>query len=100
MACTVISVCFILCIQQTADESLTQETLEETTIGIYVFKQRDASNKPDNIGIVLEGQVVLQEMDNIALAAAMLFGLIYALNLNYPRKLKYNFEVLQKLVMK
>ncbi|KAL7868433.1 hypothetical protein SRHO_G00098170 [Serrasalmus rhombeus] len=64
----------------------------------YVFKQRDASQEPD-IGIVLEGQVVLQELDNVALATAMLFGLMYALNLNYPPELKYTFEVLQKVVM-
>ncbi|KAL6474683.1 hypothetical protein MHYP_G00157230 [Metynnis hypsauchen] len=81
-----------------ADEALIQGSIEETTLGIYVFKQRDASQEPD-IGIVLEGQVVLQELDNVALATAMLFGLMYALNLNYPPDLKYTFEVLQKVVM-
>ncbi|KAL6460119.1 hypothetical protein MHYP_G00174190 [Metynnis hypsauchen] len=81
-----------------ADEALIQGSIEETTLGIYVFKQRDASQEPD-IGIVLEGQVVLQELDNVALATAMLFGLMYALNLNYPPELKYTFEVLQKVVM-
>ena len=50
-------------------------------MGIYNFKQRDAPDKPDNIRIVLEGPVVLQEMDNVALAA-VLFVLMHALNLN------------------
>ncbi|KAL6455157.1 hypothetical protein MHYP_G00363980 [Metynnis hypsauchen] len=64
----------------------------------YVFKQRGAGREPD-IGVFLEGQVVLQELDNAALATAMLFGLMYALNLNCPPELKYTFKVLQKVVM-
>ncbi|KAL7849999.1 hypothetical protein SRHO_G00193480 [Serrasalmus rhombeus] len=83
---------------QAADEALIQGSIEETTLGIDVFKQRDARREPD-IGIVLEGQVVLQELDNVALATAMLFGLMYALNPSYPPELKYTFEVLLKVVM-
>uniref|UniRef100_A0AAQ4S5C2 Uncharacterized protein n=1 Tax=Gasterosteus aculeatus aculeatus TaxID=481459 RepID=A0AAQ4S5C2_GASAC len=70
-----------------------------TTLGIGVVKPTDATDGPENIGIVLEGQVVLHGLDNVALAAAMLFGLMYALNLNYPPELKYSFEVLKKVVM-
>ena len=60
-----------------------------------------SSNKEMAVGnrIVLVGQVMLQELDNVALATAMLFGLMYALNLDYPPELKYRFEVLQKVVM-
>ncbi|XP_034537215.1 uncharacterized protein si:dkey-184n3.2 [Notolabrus celidotus] len=78
------------------DEALIQGALEDTTVGICVLKQRDT---PEDIGIVLEGQIVMQDLDNVALAAAMLFGLMYALNLNYPPELKYFFEVMQKIVM-
>uniref|UniRef100_A0A671SP09 Uncharacterized protein n=1 Tax=Sinocyclocheilus anshuiensis TaxID=1608454 RepID=A0A671SP09_9TELE len=67
-----------------------------TTVGIYVLKFHDGSQ---DIGIVLEGQNFLQGLDNFALATAMLFGLMYALNLNYPPEIKYTFEVLQKEVM-
>lgn len=56
-----------MCNLQAADEALIQGSIEETTVGIYVFKQREA-DIPDNVGIVLEGQVVLQELDNVALA--------------------------------
>jgi len=65
-------------------------------VGIYVLKSQDRS---EDIGIVLEGQKVLQGLDNFALATAMLFGLMYALNLNYPPEMKCTFEVLQKIVM-
>lgn len=64
----------------------------------YVVKH-NITSKPEDIGVVLEGQMVLHDLDNVALAAAMLFGLMYALNLNYPPELKYSFEVLQKVVM-
>uniref|UniRef100_A0A671K1F7 Uncharacterized protein n=1 Tax=Sinocyclocheilus anshuiensis TaxID=1608454 RepID=A0A671K1F7_9TELE len=70
--------------------------IETTTVGIYVLKFHDGSQ---DIVIVLEGQNVLQGLDNFALATAMLFGLMYALNLNYPPEMKYTFEVLQKEVM-
>ncbi|KAI2647098.1 cAMP-dependent protein kinase regulatory subunit [Labeo rohita] len=69
---------------------------EETTVGIYILKSQDRS---EDFWIVLEGQKVLQGLDNFALAMAMLFGLMYALNLNYPPEMKHTFEVLQKIVM-
>ncbi|XP_028292864.1 uncharacterized protein LOC114455680 [Gouania willdenowi] len=81
------------------DDALFHKSIEETMVGIYVVKPRDATDSPEDIGIVLEGQMVMQDLDNVALAAAMLFGLMYALNLNYPPELKYSFEVLQKVVM-
>uniref|UniRef100_A0A3B4G4E9 Uncharacterized protein n=1 Tax=Pundamilia nyererei TaxID=303518 RepID=A0A3B4G4E9_9CICH len=65
----------------------------ETTMGIYIIKSRDANGSPEDIGIVLEGQRVWQDLDNYTLAAAMLFGLMYTLNLTYPLE-KYTFEVL------
>ncbi|RXN30248.1 sterile alpha motif domain-containing 3-like isoform X2 [Labeo rohita] len=71
-------------------------SIEETTVGIYILKSQDRS---EDFGIVLEGQKVLQGLDNFALAMAMLFGLMYALNLNYPPEMKHTFEVLQKIVM-
>ncbi|XP_041959658.1 uncharacterized protein LOC121718637 [Alosa sapidissima] len=79
------------------DESQIQRAVEETTVGILVVK-RHISDHPD-IVIVLEGQQVSLELDNVALAAALLFGLIYALNLDYPKELKYTFEVLQKIII-
>ena len=50
--------------------------------------------------IVLEGEVVLEDLDNVPQATAMLFGLIYCLNLSYPKTLKYFFEAMQNIFMK
>uniref|UniRef100_A0A3Q3JD36 Uncharacterized protein n=1 Tax=Monopterus albus TaxID=43700 RepID=A0A3Q3JD36_MONAL len=54
---------------------------------------------PEDVGIVLEGINVFQDLDNVALAVAILFVLMYALNLSYPPDLCYIFEVVQKIFM-
>ena len=36
-----------------------------------------ATSKPGGIGTVLEGQQVLQDLDNVVLAVDMLLGVIY-----------------------
>uniref|UniRef100_A0A3P9MCX0 Uncharacterized protein n=1 Tax=Oryzias latipes TaxID=8090 RepID=A0A3P9MCX0_ORYLA len=52
---------------------------------------------PD-VGIIIEGVVILQDLDNVALATAMLFGLFYCFNMSYLAQLRYTFEVIQKVV--
>lgn len=70
-------------------------------MGIYVIRKQgvDITEKPEDIGIAIEGVVVLNDLGNVACACALLFGLIYALNLSYPSNLKFTFEVFQKLLM-
>lgn len=80
-------------------ENLFETYVQETTVGIFTAKQHEAQTKPDNIGIVLEGQIVIQGMDNVPLAISLLFGLLYALNMDYPTHLRYFFEVVQKVIM-
>ena len=64
-----------------------------------VCHQEDPLLPPHDIGIVLEGVEVLNELPSVAHACAMLFGLIYALNLSYPGELKFTFDALQKVFM-
>lgn len=75
--------------------------MEKTVIGIYVIKHEgaDASDPPEDVGIIVEGVTVLQDLGDVASAAALLFGVIYVLNLSYPSDLKYTFEFLQKVLM-
>ncbi|KAJ8012904.1 hypothetical protein DPEC_G00047720 [Dallia pectoralis] len=81
------------------DEDDLNKAIEDTTVGIYVFKENASSNEPEDIGIVLQGIKVLQDLDNVALAVAMLFGLMYALNFSYPPGLRCTFEIIQKIFM-
>ena len=56
-------------------------------------------DSPADLGVVLEGQKVLQGLTSVSYAATMLLGLIYGLNLSYPPELRYTFEVLQKIIL-
>ncbi|XP_059417291.1 uncharacterized protein LOC132152552 [Carassius carassius] len=80
------------------EEDFLQCAIEKTTMGIFVIKHT-ADNEAHDVGIVLEGVAVLQDLDSVDLATSMLFGLIYALNLQYPTKLHFTTEILQKLIM-
>lgn len=42
---------------------------------------------------------VLQDLRDVANGCAVLLGLIYSLNLRYPKDLTYTFKFLQKVLM-
>uniref|UniRef100_A0A8C8IPV6 Uncharacterized protein n=1 Tax=Oncorhynchus tshawytscha TaxID=74940 RepID=A0A8C8IPV6_ONCTS len=65
------------------------ETIEDTTVGIYIIKDHAASEEPEDTAIILEGVKVLQDLGNVAFAVAMLFGLMYAMNLSSTTELRY-----------
>uniref|UniRef100_A0A3B3RSE1 Uncharacterized protein n=2 Tax=Paramormyrops kingsleyae TaxID=1676925 RepID=A0A3B3RSE1_9TELE len=73
-----------------------QEDFSNSLMTILVHGNGD--EEPD-VSIVLEGSKVLTKCQNTAKACALLMGLIYALNLQYPSNLKYTFEVFQKLIL-
>lgn len=83
---------------QDADVAAYEQGIEETVLGIYVTKVEGAEAKDlsADIGVVLEGKVVLEILGSVSLAFGILLGLIYALNLSYPLKFRYTFEVVQK----
>ncbi|KAI2644372.1 Sulfate adenylyltransferase subunit 2 [Labeo rohita] len=82
-----------------SDGSAAQRDLEQIVFGIYSINAEggDATNIPVDVGIVIEGVEVLQDLGDIASACALLMGVIYAMNLSYPQELKTFFEVLQKI---
>ncbi|CAI5657603.1 unnamed protein product [Oreochromis niloticus] len=79
-------------------EATALSAIEKTTVGIYVSRDTPGNYSFD-VGIIIEGVVVLKDLDNVAIAVAMLFGLLYSVNMSYPSQLRYTFEVIQKVVM-
>ncbi|XP_035857795.1 uncharacterized protein LOC116054844 isoform X4 [Sander lucioperca] len=78
-----------------------QRDLEQLTMAVFVIRKEGErlQEPPEDIGIVIEGVEVLHELTSVASACALLLGLIYALNLAYPKPFRFTFEVLQKIFM-
>ncbi|KAJ8009510.1 hypothetical protein DPEC_G00089630 [Dallia pectoralis] len=69
------------------------------TMKVLVIHNSAAEEDPAAVSIVIEGNQVLNTCGYRTKACVMLMGLIYALNLEYPKKLKFTFEVFQKLFL-
>ncbi|XP_049341258.1 uncharacterized protein LOC111194762 isoform X2 [Astyanax mexicanus] len=86
---------------QVSDVAAIQQGIDGTVLGIYATRVEGAEvmDHPADVGVVIEGVVVLEDLASVSLAIALLFGLIYAFNLSYPPKFRYTFEVIQKLFL-
>lgn len=77
------------------------EELDQIDLGVYKVIHEGA--KPDDsledVGIIIERCTVLQDLGDVVTGCALLFGLIYCLNLSYPKPLRYTFEFFQKVLM-
>lgn len=88
------SFCFLLFNMEDEREGHTDQTMK-----VLVIHNPTAEEDPADVSIVIEGNKVLNACGNRTKACVLLMGLIYALNLEYPKKLKYTFEVFQKLFL-
>ncbi|XP_035852274.1 uncharacterized protein LOC118494030 [Sander lucioperca] len=80
------------------DAAAVQEALTTFVLGIFVVSNpRDGL--PKQAGIAVEGAEVLFGIPDVAHACTYLMGLIYALELRYPNKLKYTFAAFQKIFL-
>ncbi|XP_073469533.1 uncharacterized protein [Aquarana catesbeiana] len=76
----------------------------EAELDMQIMKIAIIRNQPTSVydyktaTILVEGTKILERY-NISRCCAMLMGIIYALNLCYPKELKYTFEVFQKLFL-
>lgn len=85
---------------EVAEKDDAKRELQQCTMAVFVISEEEDPLKPPcDIGIIIEGVKVLNELPSVAHGCALLFGLIYALNLSYPGELKHTFDALQKIFM-
>ncbi|KAK9517553.1 hypothetical protein VZT92_022915 [Zoarces viviparus] len=48
-------------------------------------------------GQPMEGTIVLHDLPDLSTAFAYLFGLLYAMNIDYPKEMRYTFEGIQTI---
>lgn len=72
-------------------------------VGILVITEeippRRVPKEIIDVALILEEHIVLQDLKDVPNAFALLMGLLYALNIDYPKELRYMFELLQKVIM-
>ncbi|KAJ8362702.1 hypothetical protein SKAU_G00115330 [Synaphobranchus kaupii] len=73
------------------DQALIQAVTKETMVGIFIIKRNNVSDELEDIRIFFMGLTVLLDLDSVAFVAAMLFGLMYALNLNFPPQKEFHY---------
>lgn len=79
------------------------EAMKGMQLGILIGYEGEQGAIPHdifNVAVVVEETIVLHNIKDVAHSFAMLMGVIYCVNLEYPDAMKYSFEFLQRVVMK
>lgn len=90
-----------LCIFQ-VDESGEPDITDTPVALVTVVTESTTSPvhfSPASTAIVVEDDLVMSDIPRLAEAFALLFGLMYTLHLDYPRKLIHTFPFIQKVLM-
>lgn len=90
-------VCF--CMKPTDPE---EDLIKGMVIGILLVAEDVKEPLPvsyNDVAIVIEENIVVRHLGDVPKAFVNLMGLLYMLNLDYLKDLKYTFEVIQRLLM-
>lgn len=74
--------------------------LRGMSVGIVTILEEDDPAVSPNVrdwAVVLEGSIMLHDLPDLGTAFAYLFGLLYAMNIDYPKEMKYTFEAIQTI---
>ena len=80
-------------------DSDTTGDFTQVPVGVLRVITEDTPPSMNSIAIILEGNIVMDEISTISQAFCLLFGLIYALHLDYPKGMKNTFEFIQKILL-
>uniref|UniRef100_A0A3P9GY60 Uncharacterized protein n=1 Tax=Oryzias latipes TaxID=8090 RepID=A0A3P9GY60_ORYLA len=64
--------------------------MEKHSMGVYVIKKEEAEegDDPADVGVFVEGVILMENLRSPARACAAMLGVIYAINLAYPKELR------------
>lgn len=78
----------------------------EVDVGLLTILPEEMSSKRPNAlnvdairAIILEGTIVVGDVPNLPHAVCLLFALIYALNLDYPKTMRNTFDFIQRVFL-
>lgn len=77
-----------------------EEVVEGVPVAILTVYEDDGATSPPTvieIDVVLEGTVIQHNLPDLAAAFTYLFGLMYAMDISYPEKMRYTFEAIQTI---
>uniref|UniRef100_A0A3B5A6G2 Uncharacterized protein n=1 Tax=Stegastes partitus TaxID=144197 RepID=A0A3B5A6G2_9TELE len=86
-------------------ESDDDDSYRDLDIGILLIEREGAvltssqHLSPALLKIIIEGEVVMGNIQDLPKAMCLLFGLTYALHLNYPKTMKLTFQFIQQVVL-
>lgn len=80
------------------DTDVLEPVLNGASVAILtVLQDDDTGVSVRDQAVVLEGDIVLHNITDLSTAVAYLFGLLYALNIDYPKQMRYTFEAIQAI---
>ncbi len=93
----------MLLLQDTAKE----EVLASVTVGVLTVVNEDAQQQglnavhlqPISTAIVLEGSTVMDNVRDFPQAVCLIFGLMYALHLDYPKCMANTLKFIQAVML-
>ncbi|XP_041650523.1 sterile alpha motif domain-containing protein 3-like [Cheilinus undulatus] len=83
---------------KTCTDVTNKDGYSQTQLGILCVEENPQLN-PSSVAIILEGNVVMDEPADLPQAFCVLFGLIYALHLQYPKCMKHTFSFVQQVML-
>ncbi|XP_058647221.1 uncharacterized protein LOC131549238 [Onychostoma macrolepis] len=84
-------------------EEVDEPDIADSAVALVSMVNGDSSSTvqfdPAGFAIALEGDIVLRDICRLADAFLLMFGLIYALHLDYPKELTHTFNFIQKVLL-
>ncbi|XP_048859457.1 uncharacterized protein LOC125726959 [Brienomyrus brachyistius] len=83
-----------------------ENNIEQIPVGILLVDNEDSPHcsslirvRPVSTAIIIEGGIVMDDVRDLPLAVCLLFGLSYALHLDYPKNMKNTFNFIQQVML-